>query len=414
MDVKYGLGLSAVIFLLTACGQPKTTENVFKEASASECPGESRDNRYIVEWENGETTVENTTNRDDFKKDFVTPNLDQIRNIYPDRQVQLMEHFQSADTVKDTAVTTPGMTWGQEIINSQAVWNEKAMGEGVMVGVVDSFVDVTHVQLKSRIAYNQKEIPGNGKDDDGNGFVDDYTGMSFIPKSAAEAKVSPHGTHVSGIIAADPTTGTMKGTAPKALIIPAPFISNDGSGSLADAVQALNYVAARGAKVINASWGGSKCVVAALRSTFEKLNSQGVLLVVAAGNDGADLDQRADYPASFNMPTQITVAASTPTDYMAWWSNSSFNYVHIAAPGDHIYSTIPGDKYEYFQGTSMAAPFVSGAAALLFSAVPEATALQVKEALLKSVDIIPQHEFRVSSRGRLNVKKAVDYLRGQR
>lgn len=408
MDVRYTLVLPAFLFL-TACGQPKTTDNVFKETSASECPGESRDNRYIVEWENGETTVEDTTNREDFKRDFVSPHLHEIRNIYPDRQVQLMTHLQTMNSASATATPTAGMNWGQDMIQSEAVWSEKVLGEGILVGVVDSYVDTSHVQLKSRIAYNTQEIPGNGIDDDGNGYIDDYDGMSFMPPSSKP--VSPHGTHVSGIIAADPSAGSMKGTAPKALIIPAPFISHDGSGSLADAVKALNYVSSRGARVINASWGGSHCVVAALRSTFEKLNSEGILMVVAAGNDGADLDQRADYPASFNMPNQITVGASTSTDYMAWWSNSSFNFVHLAAPGDFIYSTIPGDRYEYFQGTSMAAPFVTGAAALLLSAVPKATALQVKEALLKSVDVTPQHEFRVSSHGRLNVKKALDYLR---
>ena len=414
MDVKYAFLILGFLFL-SACGQPKTTASVFKETSASECPGTSRDNRYIVEWENGETTVENTSNRENFKNEFVTPHLDEIRSIYPDRQVKLMENSTSLGSVTATAsaptmptIPPPPNYWGQNMIQSEAVWNQNVLGEGVLVGVVDSFIDVEHVQLKSRIAYNTKEIPNNGLDDDENGFVDDYAGMSFV---SGRAKTSPHGTHVTGIIAADPSMGNMKGTAPKALIIPAPFISDDGSGSLADAVTALNYVASRGAKVINASWGGSACVVEALKSTFEKLNSQGILLVVAAGNDGSDLDQRADFPASFNMPNQITVAASTATDYMASWSNSSFNYVHLAAPGDYIYSIIPGNTYDSFQGTSMAAPFVSGAAALLISAAPTASAAQIKEALLKSVDITPQHEFRVSSHGRLNVKKALDYLR---
>lgn len=408
MDVKYRFFFLGLLFL-TACGQPKNKENVFNETSASECPGQSRDNRYIVEWENGQTTIESSTNREDFKRDFVEPHLNEIRQIFPDRQVHLMENVNSQNLANAEALSNTG--WGQEIIQDEAVWAQNVFGEGVLVGVVDSFVDTTHVQLKTRIAYNTEEIPNNGKDDDNNGYIDDYAGMNFISNPSG-IKISQHGTHVSGIIAADSTLGLMKGTAPKALIIPAPFISNDGSGSLVDAVNALNYVASRGAKIINASWGGSQCVVAALKSTFEQLNAQGVLVVVAAGNDGADLDQRSDYPASFNMPNQITVAASNFKDYMVGWSNSSFNYVHIAAPGDNIYSTVPGNKYEYFQGTSMAAPFVSGAAALLISAAPKATFLQVKEALLKGVDITPQHEFRVSSRGRLNVKKSLDYLRG--
>lgn len=403
MDVKR-LVLVCGFFLLAACdNKPKDKESVFTNTAASECPGQTNDKRYIVEWENGETTVEESTSLEDFKNGFVSDNLNKIKRVHLDQTVELLQNNNSFDL----NAFVDSQSWGQDIVKADDVWAQNISGEGIRVGVVDSFVDTQHVQLKSRIDYNTKEIPNNGEDDDGNGYVDDYAGMSFAPPST---KISPHGSHVSGIILADSTLGPTKGMAPKALLVPAPFIS-DTAGSLADAVNALNYVASRNVRIINASWGGSRCVVNALKSTFENLNARGILVVVAAGNDGKDLDQSADYPASFNMPNQITVAASTVLDYMSSWSNSSFNFVHIAAPGESIYSTTPGNTYQSFQGTSMAAPFVSGAAALLMSAVPRATAYQIKDALIRSADVVPAHEFRVQSRGRLNVKKALDYLR---
>ena len=135
------------------------------------------------------------------------------------------------------------------------------------------------------------------------------------------------------------------------------------------------------------------------------------MVVVAAGNDGRDIDYSPEFPASFNISTQITVAASSVSDFMTSWSNSGFQTAHVAAPGERILSTVPQAGTAYMDGTSMAAPFVSGAAALLWSARPQASALQIKSALLQSIDAIPGREFKVSSRGRINVAKALQILR---
>lgn len=147
-----------------------------------------------------------------------------------------------------------------------------------------------------------------------------------------------------------------------------------------------------------------------LRNAFIELNNKGILIVVAAGNDGTDIDYSPDYPAAFNMPNQLTVAASTASDFMASWSNSGFSLVHLAAPGADILSTLPGGRTGYMSGTSMAAPFVTGAAALLWSDRPQATVSDIKTALLRSVDVTPNHEFKVQTLGRMNVQKALDEL----
>ncbi|MBV2167394.1 MAG: S8 family serine peptidase [Bdellovibrio sp.] len=406
MDVQKILSAVACIFVLASCSNNKSSSSVFPENGAldsSACMGQAIENKFIVQWEDGKFTVESAENADAFTKNFIEPQLEKIKFVEFDRQLQV----DKTDEVRASGFTD---SWGQDKISARSVWAQGVYGQNIKVAVVDAYVDYTHPQLQPRIAINTQEIPNNGIDDDGNGIVDDYYGASFVSVPSSNPTPSAHGSHVAGIIAADPRFGSVEGVAPQAQIIPAQFIANDGGGSLGDAVLALQYSASRGAKVINASWGGAPCV-ASLRNTFQELQNKGILVVVAAGNDGRDIDVYPEFPASFNIGTQITVAASSMSDFMTSWSNSGFEFVHVAAPGEHILSTVPGNTTAYMDGTSMAAPFVSGAAALIWSARPQATAVQVKTALLKSVDVSPGHEFKVNTRGRINVEKALQVLK---
>lgn len=404
MDVQKILSAVACILVLSACGK-KSTETVFPEngaLDASACTGQAIKNKFIVQWEDGRFSVESAKDADEFKENFIKPNLENIKQVEYDRVIQL-------DRSNEVRSNSLSDSWGQSMIHADALWAKGIYGQNVKVAIVDAYVDVTHPQIAPRIAINTGEIPNNGKDDDGNGYVDDYYGASFVSNPGSTTTVSPHGTHVAGIIAADPDYGSVNGTAPRAQIIPAQFISNDGGGSLGDAVLALQYAAVRGAKIINASWGGAPCV-SSLKSAFQQLESKGILVVVAAGNDGRDIDTNPEFPASFNLSNQITVAASSRTDFMTSWSNSGFTLVQVAAPGESILSTVPNNGAAYMDGTSMATPFVSGAAALLWSAKPNATAAQIKQAIMQSVDVTPGHEFKVSTRGRINVQNALQVL----
>ena len=190
-------------------------------------------------------------------------------------------------------------------------------------------------------------------------------------------------------------------------------MDDTGSGDLPVAIRAIQYAASRGARVINASWGGTYCSQA-MKETIAALEGEGVLFVAAAGNNGdglqasgMSLESLPVFPAAIGASGQITIGASTSRDYMAGFSNFSYTLVDLVAPGSNIFSTYPGGGYKLESGTSMATPFVSGAAALLFGAHPTATVAQVKAALLGSVDRGP---FAVASQGRLNVKAALDEL----
>lgn len=403
MDVRNALLGALALVLLAACSN--TTNTVLSDSSSA-CTGGSAqkmDNRYIVHWGDGSFTVESSTNDETFKHDFIAPHLNDIVRVEHDWIVQT----KSTTSAKVAGLSTPVDSWGQQMINAPALWSQGITGQGVVVAVVDSLIDTTHVQLAGQIAINTKEVPNNGIDDDNNGYIDDYAGMAFISNPAGGTTMSEHGTHVSGIIAADPSKGSIQGVAPGAKVLPASFITNDGSGSIGDAVLAMQFASVRGAQVINASWGGAPCV-SALARTFSQLSAKGILLVVAAGNDGKDLDVTPDYPAAFMAQTQLTVAASDSSDFLTSWSNSGFTSVQLGAPGVGIYSTVPGNAVAALDGTSMSAPFVSGAAALLWSARPLATAAQIRVALMRGVDIVSQ--MKVSTGGRLDVQKAYQEL----
>jgi subtilisin family serine protease len=382
-------------------------------ASTNVCAEAASENRFIVHWEDGTYTVEKGESPDSFRSQFVSKNLDLIKHVDQDRRFKI--RLDDVHTMAGDDVSSESLNWGPNSMDAPSVWSQSVQGSGVIVGVVDGMVDVTHPQLSNNILVNSGEIPNNGIDDDHNGFVDDYKGLQ-VNKEKNDPVQNRHGTHVSGIIAADPSQGIIDGVAPKAKIIPAQFIANDGGGSIGDAIIALNYVASRGAKIINMSWGLDPCMdIPNLRSTLRDLNARGLLLITAAGNGnsqgvGVNMDSTPAFPSAYNFSNQLNVAASTMGMSLIGFSNYGTNSVHVAAPGVGIYSTTPNDSYESMDGTSMAAPMVSGVAALLWSAVPSATAAQIKQAIMTSV-MQPPFPLRVSSGGVVNAYDALMKLK---
>ena len=240
----------------------------------------------------------------------------------------------------------------------------------MIVAVIDGGVDVTHPALAGHLWVNPNEIAGNGIDDDNDGVVDDVNGANLVKSDADLHDDTGHGTHVSGIVLqADPTARIM---ALKA-----------GSGHFVDigaAAAAIRYAVDHGARVINLSWA-FQTGAGYLADALDYAGAHDVLVVAAAGNFSFDNDLIPTYPASYSSDTLVAVAATCDGQTIAPFSDFGKLSVSIAAPGCDVRSTVPGG-YAQMSGTSMAAPAVAGAAALLLERYPKLHAVQLKSALL--------------------------------
>lgn len=254
---------------------------------------------------------------------------------------------------------------------------KEAPGKGTVVAVIDTGVDYTHKDLADNIWVNEGEIPGNGIDDDGNGYIDDVHGVDFVDGDSDPMDEHGHGTHVAGIIAMTPGNGGGVGVAYGAKIMCVRAGQANGSFASSDIAKAIKYAADNGADVINMSFGGtgrSYLVESALQDAFPSC-----VLVAAAGNDGLPTNDATlvgylftedIYPAGYKYV--LGVMATNNNQSLASFSNWDFAEgsgceYEMAAPGVNIYSTLPGNRYACWSGTSMATPNVAAAAAILRS-----------------------------------------------
>lgn len=282
-------------------------------------------------------------------------------------------------------------------VDAPESWSTSTGDPGTLVAVIDEGVDINHPDLKNNIWVNADEVAGNGVDDDNNGYVDDRNGYDFANDDTSVYDPDPvsgagdeHGTHVAGTIAGEGNNSLgVAGVSWRASIMPLKFLGPNG-GYTSDAVEAINYAVRNGAKISNNSWGGGG-YSQALRDAIASADASGHLFVAAAGNGGADgvgdnNDATPSYPASYDLPNIVSVAATDRNDALAGFSNFGANSVDVAAPGVGIVSTLPGNTYGAYSGTSMATPHVSGIAALLKSAHPELDDAQTKAQILQFAD----------------------------
>lgn len=282
-----------------------------------------------------------------------------------------------------------------------------------VVAVIDTGLDVAHpiISTTGVLWANPGEIAGNGVDDDNNGFIDDVNGWNFITNSGTMIDDDGHGTHVSGIIlGVTQDIYTSPYPAAKIRIMPLKFLDGSGYGRTTDAIRAIYYAVNNGATVLNNSWGGTS-YSSALHEAIVYAYNAGVLFVAAAGNSGLNNDTQPMYPASYDVPNVLSIAATTDSDSLAYFSNYGKSKVHVASPGVFILSSIPGG-YGTMSGTSMASPFVSGLAALMKAEQPYMLAYQMKQIILGNSDVVmsgstPLLLDKVSSEGRMNVYNTV-------
>jgi len=225
----------------------------------------------------------------------------------------------------------------------EKAWGVNTDCSTITVAVIDTGVDYNHPDLATNIWSNAGEIAGNGIDDDANGFVDDIRGWDFVQGDNDPMDFAHHGTHVAGTIGASGNNGTGgTGVCWKSTIMPLRVLGSTGSGTTADIIAAIDYATTNGAKVINMSLGGPGGFAGDLTDqAIARANAAGVLVVIAAGNDGTDNDITPAYPAAYTQPNIIAVAATTQSDALASFSNFGVISVDIGAPGTSILSTVP-------------------------------------------------------------------------
>lgn len=296
--------------------------------------------------------------------------------------------------------------WGMDMVKAPEAWDRQTGSDSVVVAVIDTGLDHNHQDIAANVWMNPGEFP-NGLDDDNNGYIDDFRGWNFIAETNNPMDDNMHGTHTSGTVGAVGNNGVgVVGVCWNVSIMPLKFLDAGGSGTLDDAVEAIEYATENGAKIMSNSWGGggySETMFQAITIA----NQQNILFIAAAGNSMMNTDLAPEYPACYQVPNIIAVAATTNLDTMAYFSNYGLNSVHLGAPGAGIYSTIPNNLYTSLDGTSMACPMVSGAAALVWSEFPQYTNIQVKNRILNYVDLTQAMAGRVTTGGRLNVRRAI-------
>lgn len=285
-------------------------------------------------------------------------------------------------------------------INVEPAWDLTTGSRNLVVAIVDSGINYLHPDLRNNIWINSIEKNGRaGVDDDKNGFVDDIFGYDFANKKPNAMDDLGHGSHCAGIIGAKGNNNFgMAGINWNIRLMPVKFLNKNGSGTLENALNAINYASRNGARIINASWGSSG-TSHLIEKAIAKLNEKNILFVAAAGNERSDNDKKPIVPGSIVSPNLISVAAIDDQADLASFSNYGLKSVHIGAPGVNILSTVLEDKYEFMSGTSMAAPFISGVCALLMAHNPKLKPSEIKANLLKSAFPLEHLRNKVSSQG---------------
>ncbi|MCB0366877.1 MAG: S8 family serine peptidase [Bdellovibrionaceae bacterium] len=278
-----------------------------------------------------------------------------------------------------------------------------------IVAIIDTGLDVNHpVFVDSNALWiNEDEIAGNGIDDDGNGYVDDVNGYNFAYNSSNVWDDDGHGTHVAGIVlkvGLDIMEDPIDQSAIRIMALK--FLDGSGMGTTSDAIEAIYYALNNGAVVLNNSWGGpsySAALLDAVVATYDR----GATFVAAAGNSATNNDAQPMYPATYNVPHVLSIAATTNLDYLAYFSNFGVGTVHVGSPGLNVLSTYPGGTWTQMSGTSMAAPFVSGIAALMKASAPEMLGYQVKSIIDAEADPVSHLINKVMTEARVNASASI-------
>ncbi|MFI0348445.1 MAG: S8 family peptidase [Chthoniobacterales bacterium] len=276
-------------------------------------------------------------------------------------------------------------------------WSIISQTPSIIIAIVDTGIRYTHQALAGNMWHNIAPTFG------------DVYGINAYANNGNPMDDNGHGTHCAGTIGGinNYREDSIRGVTQKVQLMACKYSDANGVGLTSDAISCIDYALIHGAKIINCSWG-SPDNSPGLYQELQKAQAQGVIIVAAAGNDALNDDQGSFYPASYKLDNVITVAATTPGDDFAYFSNYGPTSVSLAAPGLNIYSAYADadDSYAIMSGTSMAAPYVTGTLALLEAKFPKDAYKKIVSRLLTSTDHLPILDGRTKA-GRLNIAKAV-------
>jgi subtilisin family serine protease len=311
--------------------------------------------------------------------------------------------------------------WHLDNIKAPAAWDLNQGSTSVVIGIVDSGIDLDHPDLLANLWTNSDEIPNNGVDDDANGYIDDYYGWDFVsndktpepvPGSGSNTGVS-HGTHVAGIASAVTNNGVgVAGVGWKCKVMAVKILNSNGSSSTSRALSGMQYAVDNGAQIINCSFGGDYST--SYDDLIDYIHGLGGLVVAAAGNDGIDIDANLQSPVCNDRSNNrvLGVASTDDNDAKSSFSNFGATYVDVSAPGSLIYSTLFNDgsasfntDYGLESGTSMSTPMVAGVAALLRSFNSSLTSTQLISLIRDNADNVGLGS--TMGTGRVNARAAL-------
>lgn len=318
----------------------------------------------------------------------------------------------------DPAIT---QAWGLKKSDTARAWSVSKGSRGILVCVIDTGVDISHEDLKANLYTNPgesgkdakgKDKANNGIDDDGNGLIDDVHGWNFVANNGDLTDNHGHGTHIAGIIGAEAGNGKgISGISPQVSLMAVKYYDPKvpNTDNLKNTVAGIKYCVKMGANIINYSGGGTEFSQEEHDAVAEA-EKKGILFVAAAGNERSNSDQHRYYPADYRLRNIISVTAIDPSTEVLSSSNYGTETVDIAAPGQNILSTLPGNAYGFMTGTSQATAFVTGAAALVMAHKQSFSAEDVKKYILSTGDAVTSLASKTRTSRQLNMFKALTIL----
>lgn len=365
---------------------------------------ESSPSRTQSSSKKGKKNDKKDSNRD-FENSIVTSKTDKVED-------------EPSALFNDPAIS---QAWGLKKSDAARAWSVTRGSRNIVVAVIDTGIDVKHEDIKSNLWHNAGETgtdakghdkESNGIDDDNNGLVDDVYGWNFVSNNNKLDDNHGHGTHIAGIIGAEAGNGKgISGIAPEVSLMILKYYDPKvpGTDNLKNTVASIKYAVKMGANIINYSGGGTEFSQDEHDAIVEA-EKKGILFVAAAGNERSNSDQHHYYPADYGLRNIISVTAIDPSTQVLASSNYGTETVDIAAPGQNILSSLPGNSYGYMTGTSQATAFVSGAATLVMAHKQSFKAEDVKKYILATGDAQTELATKTKTSRQLNLYKALTIL----